>query len=423
VDGKPSPRIIDFGLAKATAPFSTEKTEFLTHAGSFLGTPGYMSPEQADPEMQDVDTRTDVYSLGVVLYVLLTGTLPFDTSKKPVHEILRQLREEDAPRPSTKVNQERESTKTSATLRGMEPGQLVSALHGDLDWITMKALEKDRNRRYGTPSDLAADIRRYLNNEPVLARPASAGYRLKKYIRRHRVAASVAAGLILLLAGFAAAQAAQLRRITRERDRADRRAVGALELERQREKPAARGADLVEVKIPMAEHIISTEWAIMMPEATAYHMDYLRNSPEKFTDETRTLLEIGAAQLATDYVNALRLRTLIQAAWKEMFSSIDVLLAPTLVAAATLRSDPFIRWGDGTVEGATPAYVRLSAPANVTGLPSLSVPAGFTADGLPLGVQIVGKPFAEPEILRFGYALEQNTDVVGRIAPVATKAA
>jgi aspartyl-tRNA(Asn)/glutamyl-tRNA(Gln) amidotransferase subunit A len=183
------------------------------------------------------------------------------------------------------------------------------------------------------------------------------------------------------------------------------------------------GAELVEVELPMAEHIISTEWAIMMPEATAYHMDYLRNSPEKFTDETRTLLEIGAAELATDYINALRLRTLIQAAWQEMFSSIDVLLAPTLVAAATLRSDPFIRWADGTVEGATPAYVRLSAPANVTGLPSLSIPAAFTADGLPLGVQIIGKPFAEPELLQFGYALEQNTDVVGRIAPTVVKTA
>src|SRR5258708_22154504 len=107
----------------------------------------------------------------------------------------------------------------------------------------------------------------------------------------------------------------------------------------------------------------------MMPEANASHMDCLRNSPEKFTDETRTLLEIGAAQLPTDYVNALRLRTLIQAAWKEMFSSIDVLLAPTLVAAATLRSDPFIRWGDGTVEEATPTYVPLPAPAHVTRLP------------------------------------------------------
>ena len=181
------------------------------------------------------------------------------------------------------------------------------------------------------------------------------------------------------------------------------------------------GAQLVEVEIPMAEHIVPTEWAIMMPEATAYHMDYLRNSPEKFTDEVRTLLEVGAAEPAVDYVNAMRLRTLIQTAWNEMFTGIDVLLAPTVVAPATLRSDPFVRWEDGTVEAATAAYVRLSAPANVTGLPALSVPAAFTADGLPLGVQILGKPFAEPEILTFGYALEQNTDTVGRIAPVLEK--
>lgn len=182
---------------------------------------------------------------------------------------------------------------------------------------------------------------------------------------------------------------------------------------------AGLGAELVEVTIPLAEHIISTEWAIMMPEAAAYHQDYLRNSPEKFTDEVRTLLETGAAELATDYVNALRLRTLIQAAWKDMFDSIDVLLAPTLVAPATLRSDPFITWPDGSKEAATPAYVRYSAPANVTGLPSLSVPAAFTAAGLPVGVQILGKPFAEPEILQVGYALEQNTDVIGKIAPVS----
>lgn len=181
---------------------------------------------------------------------------------------------------------------------------------------------------------------------------------------------------------------------------------------------AGLGAELVEVTIPMAEHVISTARAIMMPEATAYHQDYLRNSPEKFTDETRTQLEVGAVVLATDYINAMRLRTLIQAAWKEMFSSIDALLAPTLVGAAALRSDPFLRWPDGTAEGATSAYVRFSAPANVTGLPSLSVPAAFTSHGLPLGVQIIGKPFAEPEILQIGYALEQNSDVVGKIAPL-----
>ena len=224
VDGKPMPRIIDFGLAKSLTPyFSGESMNTL--AGSFVGTPGYMSPEQADPGIQDVDTRTDVYSLGVVLYELLTGFLPFDAArwkKIPLEELLRHLREEDPPRPSTKVSTGRDACTSNAKARGTEPPQLVSTLRGDLDWITLKALDKDRNRRYGTPSEIAADIRRYLKNEPILARPAGAGYRLRKYVRRHRVGVTVAAGLFLLLSGFAVLQAVQLRRITRERDRADR---------------------------------------------------------------------------------------------------------------------------------------------------------------------------------------------------------
>ena len=222
VDGRPSPRIIDFGLAKTITPVGDDKTILLTQAGSFLGTPGYMSPEQADPATQDVDTRTDVYSLGVVLYVLLTGALPFETRKKPVHEILRQLREEDPPRPSTRIDQDKDSSISSAAERGTEVGQLVGLLKGDLDWIAMKALEKDRERRYGTPFELATDIDRYLNNEPVTARPASAGYRLQKYVRRHRLGVAAAFGLAVLLTSFAVVQGIQLRRITRERDRADR---------------------------------------------------------------------------------------------------------------------------------------------------------------------------------------------------------
>ena len=224
VDGKPVPRIIDFGLAKAiTTEFAGET--LLTQSGSLVGTPGYMSPEQADPSVLDIDTRTDVYSLGVVLYVLLTGSQPLDTKQwknRPIDELLRKLREEEPPTPSTKVNAERDTSSARAEARGTEPRQLVSLLRGDLDWITMKALEKDRARRYGGPSELAADLRRYLDHEPVEARPASVGYRLRKYTRRHRVAVGVTAGLLLLLAAFSVLQAVQLRRITRERDRATR---------------------------------------------------------------------------------------------------------------------------------------------------------------------------------------------------------
>lgn len=224
VDGKPMPRIIDFGLAKTTTPQVAGDALF-TQIGSFLGTPGYMSPEQADPDVQDVDTRTDVYSLGVVLYVLLTGFLPFDTKprhRQPLRELLRQVREEDPPSPSTKIGLKKQSSIAAAEMRGTAPNQLVSLLRGDLDWITMKAVEKDRERRYGTPSELAADIHHYLRNEPVMARPASTGYRLQKYVRRHRLGVSAAAVISALLVAFGVVQALQLRRITRERDRADR---------------------------------------------------------------------------------------------------------------------------------------------------------------------------------------------------------
>ncbi len=221
VDGQPMPRIIDFGLAKAALPLIDDQTVLQTQAGTFLGTPGYMSPEQVDPEVGDVDTRTDVYSLGVVFYVLLTGLLPFDVKGKPVHEMVRQLREQDAPRPSTRVETEEDST-SNAAARGTGPGQLRTALTGDLDWIAMKALEKDPDRRYGTPYEMAADIRRFLNHEPIMARPASVGYKLKKYVRRHRMGAGFAVAMVLVLASFTLMQARQLRRTTRERDRADR---------------------------------------------------------------------------------------------------------------------------------------------------------------------------------------------------------
>lgn len=228
VDGKPMPRIIDFGLAKAAIPHGFGEST-VTLAGAPLGTPAYMSPEQADPGVRDVDTRTDVYSLGVLLYELLTGTLPFDPEdweNKPLDYVLRQVREKDTPRPSTQFKKKASTHPKAATavadMRGSDSRRLASLLRGDLDWITMKALEKDRARRYGTPSELAADLSRYLSNEPVLAGPATTGYRIQKYAVRHRIALVVATGLLVVLAGFVVTQAVALRRITRERDRSAR---------------------------------------------------------------------------------------------------------------------------------------------------------------------------------------------------------
>jgi eukaryotic-like serine/threonine-protein kinase len=223
-NNKAVPKIIDFGLAKATAQRLTEMTMF-TELGVMMGTPEYMSPEQADQREQNIDTRTDVYSLGVILYQLMAGVLPIEVKAlraAGLEAILRAIREQDPPKLSTRIRSLGEASNITAENRREEPRTFARHLQGELDWITMKALEKDRTRRYGSAADLGADIERHLHNEPVIAHPPSAKYRARKYIRRHRLGVTVAAAGVVLLIGFAITQAVELRRISRERDRADR---------------------------------------------------------------------------------------------------------------------------------------------------------------------------------------------------------
>jgi eukaryotic-like serine/threonine-protein kinase len=242
-DGKPVPKIIDFGVAKATAQRLTEKTMF-TELGVLIGTPEYMSPEQAEMTGLDVDTRTDVYALGVMLYELLTGALPFESKElrqAGYDEIRRRIREVDPPRPSTRISTLGDASTESAHNRRTEPSKLVSQIKGDLDWITMKALEKDRTRRYGSPAELAADLGRHIRHEPVLAGPPSAVYRSRKFVRRHRLGVAVATLAVLSLAGFGVTMAMQARRIAREYTRAERVSEFLVDLFKVSDPSEARG--------------------------------------------------------------------------------------------------------------------------------------------------------------------------------------
>ncbi len=286
IDGEPVPKVIDFGVAKAVSQKLTEQTVY-TKFSQLVGTPLYMSPEQAEMGVVDIDTRSDVYSLGVLLYELLTGKTPFDreTLKQAGFDELRHIiREEEPPRPSAAVSTlEAQALSTVAKHRRTDARKLRDGLTGELDWIVMQSLEKDRTQRYESVSALAADVRRYLDDEPVQACPPSAMYRLRKFGRRHRVGLAIGAALsvalVLGVVGLGGAalliaqqrDAAQTERAEAEmqRDRADRLRV---EAERQ-QQAAEKQKQMAEENFRRAREAVDTY-------LTKVSEDQLLNAPD-----------------------------------------------------------------------------------------------------------------------------------------------
>lgn len=337
MDGRPVPKVIDFGIARAIDRERSEQSFFTEH-GRVVGTPEYMSPEQAEMS-RDIDIRSDIYSLGVLLYEVLAGCLPFEPTalRRAAFDRMRELLDGDGPRtPSTRVGTLGASARDIADRRGTDPTSLRRELRGDLDWIVMRAMEKQRARRYGAASELAAELERHLRHEPVLAGPPSAGYRLAKFARRHRV--GVAAGLVAILALVAVALHA-----TWQNDRTRR----ALETARREAAKAAQVADFLQ----------------------ALFVDSDPNHALGETLTVREMLDRGAAEIVGTLADQPEVKASMMAVMGEVYTRLGLLdeAEPLLVESLAIRTrvldELHAEVVDGVIKMASLELARGAIPA------------------------------------------------------------
>ena len=379
-DGVPVPKIIDFGIAKATEARLTDRLLFTPFA-QLLGTPAYMSPEQADMNGTDTDTRSDIYSLGVLLYELLTGTTPFDAKQlleSGIDELRRTLREKEPARPSARMSAlPAGELACTAAARRADPHRLISIIRGDLDWVVMKALEKDRSRRYETANSLAIDIQHHLNNEPVLARPPSRLYRFRKLVRRNRV-------MFAAIGGIATALVIGLGTSTwlflRERQ-AHQRAVAA-----EQQQMRLRQEAEVREKISLAALLVSQE---------------------RFDEADRLLGDVPFTQSSVEGASVLRAVAewhALRLQWSQATDRYGQLLHVNHIDSSDVSSLDYLRAGPVLIElGDTNGYERFRQAAI----------ARFTAAPCPFSDRIV----------KISLLLPANERIIESLRPLAEETA